>query len=452
MAWGSRVASALDTRSIVRFGSSGKSACMAAVRPGSSTNTTSGAIGAVSCAAATSVRARARTAEPATAKARPAGTPRLSSAMPRVTGPVSWSLIGVRRPATAPRKARRPTNGSPSMPAVVSGARGSSIGSSSSSEPSGEHLDAVDAPRRLGDHPLHAGAVRQRRRGGQARLALEHEGGRGARVGVRQAPDRGRHPVLKVDDLHRRSCSQATASPWLVTPRMAIRRRAWANLGVPWPSSPDPGRPASRGGCCRCCSVPRSVTRSASTASRWRARPRRWRGRRGRASSWRCVLPDDGEPHRAADRRRRPRSASANWAAITGDARRRRRASAVARRRARASWRRSRRSPATCSSTAPPTATSAASRCACPTALRPRPDPARRRRRGRRPDRRAAAARRRAVGRRRASCSAVGVPARGRRDPSAARAGPALGGARARRPRAARPPRARGGGAVPPRA
>ena len=36
--------------------------------------------------------------------------------MPSVTGPVSCSLIGVRRPATAPRKARSPTNGSPSMP------------------------------------------------------------------------------------------------------------------------------------------------------------------------------------------------------------------------------------------------------------------------------------------------------------------------------------------------
>ena len=57
--------------------------------------------------------------------------------MPSVTGPVSCSLIGARRPATAPRKARSPTNGSPSMPAVVSGVRGSSIGSSRASEPSG---------------------------------------------------------------------------------------------------------------------------------------------------------------------------------------------------------------------------------------------------------------------------------------------------------------------------
>ena len=38
----------------MRLGSSGKPGCIAAVRPGSSTNTTSGAIGAVSWAAATS--------------------------------------------------------------------------------------------------------------------------------------------------------------------------------------------------------------------------------------------------------------------------------------------------------------------------------------------------------------------------------------------------------------
>ena len=48
-----------------------------------------------------------------------------------------------------------------------------------------------------------------------------------------------------------------------------------------------------------------------------------------------------------------------------------------------------------------------------------------------------------------ASVLAVGLPGRGGGDPGAARAGPAVGGARARRARAARPARAGRGGAVP---
>ena len=167
--------------------------------------------------------------------------------MPSVTGPVSWSLIGARRPATAPRKARSPTKGSPSIPAVVSGARGSSIGSSSSSDPSGSTRMPLMPHAAWAIIRSMPGPVRQRRRGGQARLPLEHEGRGRARVGVRQAPDRAGHPVLKVDDLHRRTRSHTNASPWLLHRENGQPRRAWANLSVPWPSLLDPGRPASPG-------------------------------------------------------------------------------------------------------------------------------------------------------------------------------------------------------------
>ena len=102
---------------------------------------------------------------------------------------MSCSLIGACRPATAPRKARRPTNGSPSMPGV--GERRPRIEHRvvDPERSVGLHLDAADAPRGLGDHPLDAGSVGQRRCRGQPGLALEHEGRRRSRVRVRQAPD-----------------------------------------------------------------------------------------------------------------------------------------------------------------------------------------------------------------------------------------------------------------------
>ena len=169
-AWGSTAARTLDTRSMVRFGSSGKPRAIAAVRPGSSTNTTSGAIGAVSRAALTSARARARTAVPATANARRAGTPRVCRAMPSVTGPVSWSLMGPCRPGHRAQEGPEPDEGL-AVDAGV-GERGTGIdrGVVELERAVGQHRDAGDAPRGLGDHALHARAVRAAtaRRAGEA--------------------------------------------------------------------------------------------------------------------------------------------------------------------------------------------------------------------------------------------------------------------------------------------
>ena len=162
--------------------------------------------------------------------------------MPSVTGPVSCSLIGARRPATAPRKARSPTNGSPSIPAVVSGARGSSIGSSSSSEPSGSTRTPSmpqaawaiirSMPDRFGSDGAAAGAAGARARRSRPRAGRCAAGSRWS------WPPRaeGRRPSPPF-------VLPSHASPWLVhrengqpSSRVGKSQRPMAFLAGPWPA------------------------------------------------------------------------------------------------------------------------------------------------------------------------------------------------------------------------
>jgi len=136
MARSSTWASAEDTRSTVSSTPRGKPGSRAAVRPGSSRNTSGVAPGAASRVAWSTSRVRVATALAATGKARSAGTPTACRARPSVTGPVSWTLNGATRPAMAARNALRLTNGSWSRP-PPSGRSGSTAASSTSREPSG---------------------------------------------------------------------------------------------------------------------------------------------------------------------------------------------------------------------------------------------------------------------------------------------------------------------------
>ena len=279
MACGSRVASALDTRSIVRLGSSGKSGCMAAVRPGlvdehDERRHRRRLLGGRHERARAGADRRAGHREGA--RGGDAEVEQRDAERDR-----AGELELDRRAPTGHRAEERAQADERLAVDARGGERRARVEHRvvELERSVGEHVDAVDAPRGLGDHPLHAGAVRQRRRGGQARLALEHEGRGRARVGVRQAPDGARHPVLKVDDLHRRCSLPSHCFPLVGQPRewpaAVARGQISASHGLPrrtlaGPHHVGPAAPAA--------SVPRSVTRSASTAWRWRARRRGWRG------------------------------------------------------------------------------------------------------------------------------------------------------------------------------
>ena len=289
MAWGSRVARVLDTRSIVRFGSSGKSVVHGRREAGlvdehDERRHRRGLLGGGDQRASPGPnrgpghRERARggdaEVEERDAERDRTGELELDRRAPSRDG-------AEERPQSDERLTVDPGGGE-RRPRIEHRIR-------QLQRAVGEDPDAIDPPGGLGDHPLHAGAVRQRRRGGQARLTLEHEGRGRARVGVRQAPDRAGHPVLKVDDLHSPLVLPSHCSPWLVNTENGQPSCAWANLSVPWPSLLDPGLLASRGVCCRSCSDPRSATRSAITAWRWRAPPRAWRGSPGPVCSSRSC-------------------------------------------------------------------------------------------------------------------------------------------------------------------
>ena len=252
-ACGSMVASALDTRSIVRFGSSGKPGCIAAVRPGSSRNITSGAIGAVSCAAATRVRARARTADPATEKARRgrhaeveqrdaerhrAGELQLDRRAPsghraeERSQPDEGLAVdpdgGERRARieASGRRARATRQGAPARRRCPT-----PPGRSSAPCPTGW---AATAPPGGG-----AGAPARRwpRRAGRCAAGCRSSW-------PRRAEGRGPSRVARAP--------KPLLSPWSGQPENGHRRCAWANLSGPCTSSPAPGPPAPPGRCCPC--------------------------------------------------------------------------------------------------------------------------------------------------------------------------------------------------------
>ncbi len=367
----------------MRFGSSGKPGCIAAVSPGSSRNTTSGAIGAVSCAAATSVRARARTADPATAKARRRGHAEVEQrdAERHRTGELQLD-----RRASPGHRAEERAQPDERLAVDAGG---------------GERRAGVEASGRRGPASRRAAPARRRcpTRPGRPSAPCPTGSAATARPGG-GAGARARRWPRRVDP-----CAAGCRSSWppraegratfivarapkpprppgLVIPRMATddaRGQISACHARPHRSL---ARPRHVGAAAPAHGAGARATPSASTASRSRAPARCSRGGRGSAVLVAVLLPRTvsltalriaapaalgrGELGRPRGRPGRRPTRSPSPAPRSR------------------SWRRSRRSPARCSSTARPTATRCACRCAC----RPRSSSGRCRSPGSRPWRR----------------------------------------------------------------
>ena len=289
----------------------------------------------------------------------------------------------------------------------------------------------------------------QRRRGRQAGLALEHERGRGARIRVRQAADRGAPPRAEGRGPSSSFVLPSHRSPWSGHRENGHRRRAWANLGA---AHARPRRSLARsrhvGAAAAARSGPPSATRSSehSLAVARTASVLAW-------GTWAGVLvavllPTHREPHGAAHRgprRARPRPTgprSRAIAAVTDALAVAGAALAVVAAFSPADRRRVRQRLGVRRRAALPAARPDG-RC-CSVRSRSRASAA-----VAAPDRRPAPAGRARSGSPGAVVLAVGLPVAAVAVARAPRAGAPLGGARAGRPGAARPARARGAGAVP---
>ncbi len=164
-----------------------------------------------------------------TANARSRARPRPAAPEPSVTGPVSCSLIGSVRSATARRNARSVWNGGPCKLGI--GERRGRVERllvDVESEPSGRTVTPRDAPAGLGEHALDRRADRDGGRGGQLRLLVQHEAHGLVSRSVRQAPDGCDEPEREV----RRASSGAPTATGLVLdePRPSVPLRGLARL------------------------------------------------------------------------------------------------------------------------------------------------------------------------------------------------------------------------------
>ena len=289
-------------------------------------------------------------------------------AMPRVTGPVSCSLIGSAATGDGTEEGPQAHEGLPEDAGV--GERRPWVDGRvvDLERPVGQHGDAARCPTQPGrpSAPCRSGSAATARPAG-AGVARARTWPRRARQCA--AGCRSRWPALGPDrsssSLSRRAnVCVSHSSPWLLRLRNSHQRGAWANLIAAMQLLTWPLACPSHVGAAPACGG--SGPRRCAGRQHPRRRAHRRRPRLGHVGggAGRRAHPPPAEPHGAADRR-------AGWArrGQLGRARGRPRARPISSpwRGPRSPWwRRSRRRRATRSSTARPTATSDACRCASP--------------------------------------------------------------------------------------